>query len=107
MLKPTYLTQFLFGICLCTVLMSKQATAQVVIGTPNLGFSQACASASFNTYNTTFVFSPESALSASNQFTIEMSDADGDFLVTTVRSAAVSMLWSLSWAITPLSSDLN
>jgi len=84
MLKPTYLTQFLFGICLCTVLMSKQATAQVVIGTPNLGFSQACASASFNTYNTTFVFSPESALSASNQFTIEMSDADGDFSDPTI-----------------------
>lgn len=56
-----------------------KAHAQIVIGTPNLGFSQACASESFNTYSTTFVFSPTEALEASNQFTIELSDADGDF----------------------------
>ncbi|WP_244954690.1 T9SS type B sorting domain-containing protein [Winogradskyella helgolandensis] len=64
--------------------MSQRANAQVVIGTPNLGFSQACASDSFNTYNTTFIFSPESALNASNQFTIEMSDADGEFTDPTI-----------------------
>ena len=45
--------------------------SQIVIGTPNLGFSQACANSSFNTYSTTFVFSPETGLEASNQFSIE------------------------------------
>ena len=53
--------------------------AQIVIGKPSLGFSQACASPSFNTYHTTFAFSPDTALEASNQFTIELSDATGDF----------------------------
>ncbi len=57
----------------------KQVYAQVVIGQPTLGFSQACASDSFNTFSTTFVFSPEAALDASNQFTIELSDAEGSF----------------------------
>lgn len=61
-----------------------KANAQIVIGTPNLGFSQACASESFNSFSTTFVFSPEEAVEASNQFTIEMSDADGDFSNPTV-----------------------
>ena len=36
--------------------------AQIVIGTPSLGFSQACAGPSFNTYNVTFTFSPETSL---------------------------------------------
>jgi len=64
--------------------MVKHAHAQIVIGTPNLGFTQACASDSFNTYYATFIFSPESSLSASNQFSIEMSDADGEFLSPTI-----------------------
>ncbi|MCB0383284.1 MAG: gliding motility-associated C-terminal domain-containing protein [Psychroserpens sp.] len=68
-----------FGLCFFVLFTQEQLNAQIVIGTPNLGFSQACASESFNTYSTTFVFSPASALNASNQFTIEMSDADGDF----------------------------
>ena len=68
-----------FILCFFVLLNQEQLNAQLVIGTPNLGFSQACASESFNTYSTTFVFSPTSALNASNQFTIEMSDADGDF----------------------------
>ncbi|WP_460218858.1 T9SS type B sorting domain-containing protein [Psychroserpens sp. MEBiC05023] len=64
--------------------MQNNVNAQIVIGTPSLGFSQACASESFNTYSTTFVFSPESGLNASNQFSIELSDADGDFSNATV-----------------------
>ncbi len=84
MLKPTSLTQFIYGICLCLVIVSQRANSQIIIGTPNLGFTQACASESFNTYNTTFIFSPESALNASNQFSIEMSDADGDFANATI-----------------------
>ncbi|WP_456438338.1 T9SS type B sorting domain-containing protein [Psychroserpens sp.] len=73
-----------FGLCFFVLFTQEQLNAQIVIGTPNLGFSQACASDSFNTYSTTFVFSPDSALNSSNQFTIEMSDADGDFSEATV-----------------------
>lgn len=65
--------------CLFIFFISIKIQAQIVIGTPNLGFSQACASTSFNNYNTTFVFSPEANLEASNQFIIEMSDEFGDF----------------------------
>lgn len=75
----TTIKKFTFRICLVLILFQVQANAQLVIGTPSLGFSQACASESFNTYSTTFVFSPESAVNASNQFIIEMSDANGDF----------------------------
>jgi len=73
-----------FILCVFALFTQEQLNAQIVIGTPNLGFSQACASESFNTYSTTFVFSPTSALEASNQFTIEMSDADGDFSNPTI-----------------------
>ncbi len=62
---------------------TKNVCAQV-IGTPNLGFTQACASPSFNSYNATFTFSPESAFDASNQFIIELSDASGSFANATV-----------------------
>ena len=75
MLKPTIVNKLLFGICFLFLVMQERANAQIVIGTPNLGFSQACASESFNTYSTTFIFSPESGVNASNQFTIELSDA--------------------------------
>ncbi|MFL1012755.1 T9SS type B sorting domain-containing protein [Flavisericum labens] len=53
--------------------------AQIVIGKPNLGFTQACASPSFNTYNVTFSFSPDTSLSGTNKFIIELSDETGDF----------------------------
>src|SRR5690606_26584271 len=79
MQKITLLKKSLFVFGVFVLFLSKQIHAQIVIGTPNLGFSQACASASFNTYNVTFVFSPGSALGASNQFKIEMSDANGSF----------------------------
>ena len=77
--KTTLIKTYFIGLCLFTLSFLENVNAQIVIGTPNLGFSQACASASFNTYNTTFVFSPESNLEASNQFIIEMSDEFGDF----------------------------
>lgn len=52
---------------------------QAVIGKPNLEFSQACASPSFNTYNVRFSFSPAGSFTTPNQFIIELSDAQGDF----------------------------
>nr|WP_321243384.1 gliding motility-associated C-terminal domain-containing protein [uncultured Psychroserpens sp.] len=72
------------GLCVFLLFSAEKLNAQIVIGAPNLGFSQACASDTFNTYNTTFVFSPENGLNASNQFSIELSDADGDFTSATV-----------------------
>ncbi|ARV08538.1 hypothetical protein BTO05_02355 [Winogradskyella sp. PC-19] len=71
-------------LCLLVLLFTKPLKAQIVIGTPTLGFSQACASDTFNTYSTSFVFSPEAGLQSSNQFIIELSDADGDFTDATV-----------------------
>ncbi|MDC8002587.1 gliding motility-associated C-terminal domain-containing protein [Aureisphaera galaxeae] len=52
---------------------------QIVIGTPDLQFTQACANEDFNTYAVNFVFNPESGVNPSNQFIVEMSDAEGDF----------------------------
>jgi len=53
--------------------------AQLVISKPNLGFTQACASPSFNSYNVTFIFSPDTGVNPTNQFILELSDATGDF----------------------------
>lgn len=82
------------GFCFFILLSQENANAQIVIGTPNLGFTQACASDSFNTYSTTFIFSPENGLNASNQFTIELSDSDGDFsnaiIVHTTNPGAIT-----------------
>ncbi|MDU8885041.1 gliding motility-associated C-terminal domain-containing protein [Yeosuana sp. MJ-SS3] len=74
----------------------KNSNAQIVISKPNLGFSQACASDSFNTYNVTFTFSPETDLTSSNQFIIELSDETGSFTSTTAiyTSAAGSVTTS-------------
>ncbi|MEO6346999.1 MAG: gliding motility-associated C-terminal domain-containing protein, partial [Aquaticitalea sp.] len=83
MRKTTFLKNLFFECCLLVLLCSGQMNAQIVIGAPNLGFSQACASASFNTYNVTFVFSPASGLGANNQFRVELSDAIGSFATPT------------------------
>ena len=70
-------------------LFAQTVVGQVVIGKPNLGFSQACASTTFNTYNATFTFSPESAITLNNQFIIELSDATGSFTTpTTIFTSA-------------------
>lgn len=84
MLKTKNAYKLFFGICFFALGIQQNAISQIVIGTPSLGFSQACANESFNTYNTTFVFSPETNLDPSNQFSIELSDADGDFTNSTV-----------------------
>lgn len=82
--KSSISYQLVFAFCLVALLSHTNLCAQIVIGTPNLGFTQACASENFNTYSTTFVFSPDSALGASNQFIIELSDTEGDFSNPTV-----------------------
>ncbi len=75
--RPGY--KWIILLCVFALLFQQKANGQIVIGTPGLGFSQACANDSFNTFNTTFVFSPEENLDGSNQFSIELSDPDGDF----------------------------
>lgn len=64
--------------------------SQIVIGTPTLGFSQACASAGFNTYNVSFTFFPPANLQAGNQFIVELSDASGGFASATVVKTLTS-----------------
>ena len=59
--------------------ISKTINAQIVISKPSLGFTQACASPSFNSYNVTFTFSPEAAVTLTNQFIIVLSDENGSF----------------------------
>lgn len=69
---------------ICFFSFTNIISAQIVISTPNLGFSQACASESFNTYFATFTFSPEAGLNPTNQFIIELSDDTGSFLDPTI-----------------------
>ena len=84
MSKTTTLKSYFFILGIFVLLLSGQINAQIVIGAPNLGYTRACASASFNTYNISFVFSPESELSPTNRFIVEMSDATGNFSNATV-----------------------
>lgn len=94
MKNTTFVMKLILGLFTSVIFLTQDTHAQIVIGTPNLGFSQACASASFNSYNVSFVFSPESALSASNKFSIELSDATGSFtdsvIIYTSESGAIT-----------------
>lgn len=53
--------------------------AQMIIGKPTLGFSQACANPTFNTFDVQINFLVSPSLDPSNQFIVELSDASGDF----------------------------
>ncbi|XCF05245.1 gliding motility-associated C-terminal domain-containing protein [Tamlana crocina] len=87
-------TKISFVVLVLFLSLSQRGNAQIVIGKPSLGFTQACASPSFNTYNVTFSFSPDTSLSGSNQFIIELSDDNGDFTnattIYTSNAGAVS-----------------
>ncbi|MFI1773568.1 gliding motility-associated C-terminal domain-containing protein [Thalassobellus citreus] len=77
--------------------------AQIVISTPSLGFTQACASPSFNTYNVSFTFSPDTSLGATNQFILELSDESGSFsnataIYTTAQGAITSSPANLTFS---------
>lgn len=80
--KTTFVKNLLTVLCFSVLVHSQSLKAQVVIGAPNLGFSQACANTEFNSFYVSFVFSPEAALSPSNQFIIELSAPDGSFSST-------------------------
>jgi len=62
----------------------------IVIGTPSLGFTQACASQGFNSYNLSFTFFPVSNLQAGNQFIVELSDSTGSFSSPTTLTTSTS-----------------
>lgn len=62
----------------------------IVIGTPSLGFTQACASQGFNSYNLSFTFFPVSNLQAGNQFIVELSDPSGNFGTATTLTTSTS-----------------
>jgi gliding motility-associated-like protein len=99
-----FANKLFLGICFLAFSLQNPIHAQIVIGKPNLGFTQACANESFNTYNTTFVFSPEENLTASNQFIIELSDANGDFsnadtVFTSAAGAVTTSPATLSFAL--------
>ncbi|MEM7087365.1 MAG: gliding motility-associated C-terminal domain-containing protein [Bacteroidota bacterium] len=79
MAKTTFLKFVYFLVAYFMVSHIIKMEAQIVIGTPDLEFTQACANESFNTFGVNFVFSPETGINPSNQFIIEMSDPDGDF----------------------------
>ncbi|WP_432410692.1 gliding motility-associated C-terminal domain-containing protein [Rasiella sp. SM2506] len=79
MQKTTFLKFYGCLVLFVLVIIPQQTKAQLVIGSPNLQFNQACASDSFNAYDISFVFNPESALAPGNRFNIEMSNAEGDF----------------------------
>lgn len=64
--------------------------SQIVIGTPTLGFTQACASAGFNTYNISFTFFPAANVLPANQFIVELSDATGGFANATIVKTLTS-----------------
>ncbi len=62
----------------------------IMIGTPTLGFTQACASSGFNNYSLTFTVFPLSNIQAGNQFIIELSDASGNFGTPTTLTTTTS-----------------
>lgn len=58
--------------------------AQVVISKPTFPFTQICANPTINTFEINFSFNPAGALTASNQFIVELSDATGSFATPTI-----------------------
>jgi len=79
MAKTTLSNYIFFLLSFFTILISGKTEAQIVIGTPELGFSQACANQTFNSFAIDFVFSPEAGIDPSNQFLVELSDPNGSF----------------------------
>lgn len=62
----------------------------IIIGTPSLGFTQACASQGFNSYNLSFTFFPVTNVQPGNQFIVELSDPAGNFGSPTILTTSTS-----------------
>jgi membrane carboxypeptidase/penicillin-binding protein PbpC len=84
--------KLLFSSLLLMLLSSigKGYAQTIIIGTPSLGFTQACASQGFNSYNLSFTFFPVSNLQAGNQFIVELSDPSGNFGTPTTLATSTS-----------------
>ncbi|WAC02206.1 gliding motility-associated C-terminal domain-containing protein [Lacinutrix neustonica] len=102
MQKITISNKVFIGLCFFVLFFTKQIQAQISIGTPTYGFTQACASNSFNTYNTTFSFTNEGNLGPTNQFSIFLSDANGDF-----TNSTTPIFTSAAGAVTTSSATLT
>lgn len=81
--KKVFLTSILLISCII-------ATGQITINTPTLGFSQVCASTTFNSYNLSFSFSPISNLGSGNVFSVELSNASGSFASPTILTTSTA-----------------
>ena len=68
------------------------AIGQITINTPTLGFSEICASTSFNNFNVSFSFSPVSNLGAGNVFSVELSNASGSFASPTILATTTTTI---------------
>lgn len=77
--------------------------SQITLSTPSLGFTQACASPSFNTYNLSFSVAPIGNLASNNVFIVEMSNAAGSFAspvqVATLPNATTSTVVTGSFSV--------
>lgn len=80
-----------FLLLLLNVLFSTYSSAQtIMMGTPSLGFTQACASQGFNSYSLSFTVFPTANIQSGNQFIVELSNASGDFTTPTVLTTTTS-----------------
>ncbi len=93
--KLSLLYCFLLGLCFVG-----SGYAQITISTPSIAFTQACASANFNTYNFSFSFFPVQNLGPSNQFIVELSDRNGSFTNPVIVK-------TLTNTTSPVSSNFN
>ncbi len=88
--KTTFVKKSFFVMCFFVLMLSQNVKAQIAIGVPNIGFTQACANDTFNTFNATFSFSPIANVSPTNQFSIELSDATGSFASPSVVATSAA-----------------
>jgi len=75
-LKSLYL---IFSFCLWLCYSLCGYSQQVTLGTPNLNYTKACASTTFNYFAFSFQVSNAALLGANNQFIVELSNASGAF----------------------------
>lgn len=98
MIRQPNLLYLIFSFLL---LSGVQALSQTItISSPTIGFTQACASPSFNTYNFSFSFFPPQNLGPGNQFLVELSDSNGSF-------AAPTVVQTLTNTTSPVSGSFN
>ncbi len=102
-----FVKKYIFSYLILAFCIATSGYAQISIGTPNLGFSQICADATYNAtspFTVTFSFTPVSGLNPNNQFIVELSDSSGSFtnptsLVSSNQGSITSSPASLKFSI--------